>query len=43
MKPIIECANPLYYTIETIDRKMNLITHEAVRRRSLRKRQKQYE
>jgi len=43
MKPIIECTISLYRTIETIDRKMNLTTHEAVRRRSLRKRQKQYE
>lgn len=43
MKPIIECAISLYRTIGTINQKMNLITHEAVRQRSLRKRQKHYE
>ena len=43
MKPIIECANLLYNTIEALNLRTNFITDEATRRRSLRKRQKQYE
>ncbi|MDR3858043.1 hypothetical protein [Parabacteroides sp.] len=43
MKPIIGCTISLYRTIGTINQKMNFITHEAIRQRSLRKRQKRYE
>lgn len=43
MKPIIECANLLYNTIEALNLRTNFITDEAIRRRSLRKRQKRYE
>lgn len=42
MKPIIECANPLYNTIETLNLRTNFITHEAVLQRLLHHKQKKH-